>query len=225
MNDTILNAEIERQQKLKAVVEFHAQGILDTEVSALYEGGPSVLLRNLWENKTQNIVKLHPNSPLIDVALQSFVMSVLALSPKRINRRLVLNEYTPFIRADVRTLEIDGGGIRCLVRVVHQDKIWHDQLARETIPLRDRVPSIRWWEMQHAMIAAEVDETLFVSFTGGDTRHFNYVSVKPDRVFQSNHVAECIQFWDYVRRGVCPPNAAPMEPLETNGPEEMESCL
>lgn len=203
----------EQPNKVFELMEFRVLGLTDRDAPALYLLDPERTLGQLWTDKVEISDPCIPpfGSNLFEVPARDLMEEELfGKKPLRLRAAFARHAAIPFLRA-----EIDGVCFEdsVLVRVVQLPREEHDRVKKAELPIRDRVPSRNWIEIQHQLIVSGVKKAYFVSTFKGTT--INYVVVPADPIFASNHVAECIQFWDYVRRGERPPGAEP-EPKEIN---------
>lgn len=186
---------------------FKVTGITDRDAPSLYVCGGDRDLYRLWADK----VDMEDSSPNADLdlfemeAFKAFQARINEETPVELRYCFAQNTSMPFIRAI-----LDGacfsGEKKVIARIVTQDREAFERVSALHLPTRaGRVPERNWVELQHQMIVSGLESAYFVSTIDGN--QVAAVEVKYDPVFGSNHVAECVLFWDHVRRGVPPKNA------------------
>jgi predicted phage-related endonuclease len=197
------------------LAEFRATGIREIEAPILhgfngpYPTAPARAKGRLWDEK----VGCYPNDPdhqldLMTTAAREVASLKLFGATDRLKHQLAANKMMSFLIA-----EIDGFDreTKTFVRIVTQDEARHSAVERADLPLvGGRVPRPNWIEIQHVFAVTGFKNGYFASTANGTD--VTVVKVEPDLAFISNHVAECIQFWDYVRRCELPPGA--INPLD-----------
>lgn len=182
-------------------VAFIIEGINDRDAPSLYGENSDRDLYTLWKEK----VELRDTGFSSMTSAEGYALGktraefagLIAKQEKFKGKDVVLrvafgaDEANPFLR-----MTADGYDSRnqILARIVIQ----------KDPGLHTIVPRKHWIELQHSMIVAKLETAFYVSVHGP---RFLFTEVKRDPVFCSDHVATCIQFWDYVRRGEVPPTA------------------
>lgn len=202
--------------------QFRTMGLTDKDAPGMYGHNPARTKTDVWNDKI-DFVDTTPDpipeeeSLFLAGAKALFLDSIGVVADLR--RAYIQNAAMPFIRA-----EIDGfaapfegkGGL--IARFVLQDKTSFENVARPELPTRSgRVPERFWLELQHQMIASGFERAYFVSTFDGTSVHA--AEVKRDPVFVSNHIAECVLFWDHIRKGSRPADVEP-DPEDTAETEE-----
>lgn len=208
--------ELERRGEaaLKAQAEFNPvafliEGITDRDAPSLYGENPERDLYALWKDKTDltdgAFEEVTPANGYIIGKTRAAFAGLLSKNEKYKDVMLRIafgqSEEMPFIR-----MAVDGydSKNKILTRIVLQESEDFLRSQDKAAPIQTRISRRHWVELQHAMIVAKLDSAFFVSV---HHKAFAFTEVKRDDVFCSNHVAECIQFWDHVRRGQIPAGA------------------
>lgn len=203
------------------IIDFITEGITDLDAPSLYGKVPGRGLYQLWDEKvsltdTVNILWLQAD------LFKNKVRELYSLNSNGIYYPTHgVNKTMPFIRTYV-----DGFSrkLKRPIKIVVQAEKYHTAVSNPDLPIRGgRVSERNWIEAQHSLAVLNTPSIGLISTLDGTS--YNSVVVNRDPVFISNHVAECILFWDYVRRGELPPNAiAPQkadEILESKNQEEL----
>lgn len=188
-------------------LNFIVTGIMETDAPSLYAPTNGRDLFALWSDKVELSDSISPEDERLTLfanhAVRLFEKTELGrrIGPMRLG--FAQSKSVPFLRSSV---EFGTAQPSFLIRVAAQTKEEHEKVKNELLPVRGgRVPEHLWVEMQHTMVVTGIVAMLFVSTFDGSK--IATIPVAHDPVFASNHVAECIVFWDHVRRGVPPKNA------------------
>jgi hypothetical protein len=174
----------------KEFLEFLAAGLTDRDASQLYARETA---RTVWEEKLEGESSPAVSESIASLARYRGLREELAKILKKrdpIPFALIVHPHMPFMRAIADAYEPET---RLVARVLRRSA---------AMPEQGIIPREFWIELQHAIFVAGGEKGLFILI--GDDGRMEINIVPADRVFISNHIATCIIFWDFVRRGISP---------------------
>lgn len=181
------------------LLKFQIEGITDRDAPSLYNQAPERDLYTLWMDKADLVDCTHPLTPVESAAVSKAMALYKQVKPELEFRPAIAKKKDmPFIRALLDALAVKDNEVS-LVRFVAMDAADLPQVNEGRIPARN------FTEIQHQMLTLGLEKATFVGTVDGS--QLAVVDVEADLPWQSNHVAECIQLWDCVRRGVPPKGA------------------
>lgn len=205
---------------LTELIRFRASGLTGKDAATLYGLTIGRSLEDMWTDKVGVADTSEDDSNQDDMfilpARMRFEAKISATKSRALRDFFCINKVMPFIRAELNAADIDD---KVFAVIVQQSKTVHDFTDDASLSVRGgRVPERYWIEIQHGLIASGFNRAFFVSTIDGT--QISYVEVPEDPIFQSNHTAECITFWDYVRRSVRPPGLPPEAAPEAVDPAQ-----
>lgn len=188
------------------LLKFRVGGITNLDAPSLYGKVAHRSVGDLWREKTEleDSAELRTSEQDVFTAAMSKVEEQLyGEDVGRFRSCFMVNHAMPFLRAELDAAVIaytrDGKeslskSVFAFVSVVPLTYFGFSGPVRED--------SAAYVEFQHVFAVTGFGRGYLVTTVDGS--EIKMVEVKRDDVFISNHVAECIQFWDLVRRGVSP---------------------
>lgn len=212
--------DLGRREVAFNVLDFVNGGITDRDAPTLYGATPGRSLTELYDEKI-NLgdcgVDINTEDGLLAEVRAIFAGKIAAKAPVVFRHAFLENKAMPYLRAVVDGVDFSIG---LVLRIVAHDQELFDRVADHALPERGgKVPERNWIEIQHQLAVTGLEKAYFVSVLNG-VDGIHSTPVRKDAVFCSNHVAECIQFWDRVRRAEYPPAADPNQtelPIEEGG--------
>lgn len=203
--------------------KFRTLGITDKDAPGMYGHNPDRTKTDVWNDKIDCVDTTPDPIPeeedLFLAGARSLFLDHIG-EGFELRRAFLQNASMPFIRAEIDGFvpPIEGkGGL--IARFVLQDKEAFDRVGRPELPTRSGRVSERFWlELQHQMITSGMERAYFVSTFDGSG--IQVAEVRRDPVFVSNHIAECVLFWDYIRKGSRPADVEPELQTESARTEE-----
>lgn len=181
------------------LLKFMVEGITDRDAPTLYNETPERDLYTLWMDKVDCCDSSEDLAGSLTEAGQKLRELLPQLIPGQAFRMaFAQKKEMPFIRALLDAVSVKEGELLVARLAV---------LSPEEFALvaYGKIPRRYWIELQHQMICLGAEKGKFIATVSGVEA--GVVEVDYDLVFASNHIAECIQFWDCVRRAVPPKNA------------------
>lgn len=182
------------------LLKFKIGAISDRDAPTLYGKTPERTVLDLWNDKTDlsTSSEKEPDDPhIIEMARNLFNQksSWLHLMPA-----FCENKSMSFLNAILDAIDIDQD-VFARIAIL-------DPREFEALEIDAKIPDRNWIEIQHQYRVTGFKHGFFVATIDGT--QVAYAPVGVDECFQSNHTAECIQFWDLVRRGIEPKDRAEM---------------
>lgn len=206
------------QKEKFSLNNFRVEGIMCRDAPALYDFDKDPRPRDRSKDRTKTQMWLDKidlvdtistdelaDGPLVSTLAMATNIFGKSLAPPvaKFKRFYTINSAMPFLRAEIDAYiaptKKTKGYLARVVRVSTEEFLI---VGRQGFP-RKGISYTNWIELQHQMAVTGMTVSYLVATVDGTS--VRAVEIQKDLPFTSNHIAECVLFWDYIRRGAKPP--------------------
>lgn len=187
------------------LLQFRAEGLVEHDATVIEGIDTEQTVIALWDEKVNLEPVLYPEDKPDAVTAKDVVRRMLGSDYAQ---AFVVSKTTPFLRTQLDAFSPRYGSF---VRIFVVDAAMHDAFAKflasgqqffegfQEVDLLAMTAQVR-----HQMLVTGLRKARFFVVTESSAKVLE-MTVEYDHVWESNYVAKCIQFWDFVVRGERPP--------------------